>query len=360
MRFVSATEIDTWRLCQRKWSYRWVEQVKGEAHPAAKLGTECHAALEAWLLHGTVPDINTRVGRIVVPALPLLPPPQTPGVLVEHAFTFSHYKGRIDLAWFDTVTGIPRVWDHKTTANPQYAETEESLPRNTQAILYGAWACQKWGADQVDVTFGYLSTVPPPTAHLVSARLQAHELREGLARCDATAHEINAAFSSTSPGDVAKLPPSPEACDAYGGCPYRDRCPVDPLAHTRSYLSLLQRMKAAAAQQSTTGSLPPAEASTPTVAAQAVIEAVTQQMSLTLPPEAMTPAIADTEPAPPPAAAAAPKRGRPRKDETPPPAPAAEDRLAIQVFLAALQAPPGRNLEDLAREALAASKILGG
>src|SRR5690606_9016115 len=48
----SASQIETFKLCQRKWGFRTIEGIKA-SNRFAEAGTAYHDLIEPWLLHGT-------------------------------------------------------------------------------------------------------------------------------------------------------------------------------------------------------------------------------------------------------------------------------------------------------------------
>ena len=72
---VSASQIDTYLGCGRKWWFGKILGLPTPTHPSAALGGEIHEALEKYLTDGTLPDPNTKIGRIIAPGIKFLPEP---------------------------------------------------------------------------------------------------------------------------------------------------------------------------------------------------------------------------------------------------------------------------------------------
>lgn len=331
--WLSASQIECWRRCQRKWAYEHTTTAERTDSPLALLGTACHAVLEAWLRDGTPLALTTREGQIVMPALPALPQPRTPGLLVEAEMALESdghwYRGRIDAAWYDCVIGVPHVWDHKTTSNLALAaHTEESLSHATQAVLYAAWAMEYWRADHAEVTFGYLPTSKPYKLVPVSTRITRYDAEKELDLISVSASEIEAAYRSGR--EVEGYPPSPARCQDYGGCQWR--CDLSGTQRMKGYLhmaSLMDRIKARQAAQTA-----PEPVTSPPADIPAAAAAVVEQ-KLNPPPPAATPPVEERR-----------GPGRPRKDPVPEPIAVPSDPLLAAIAGAVLRSATVEDLLD--------------
>jgi hypothetical protein len=356
----SPTQIDTWTLCKRKWAFKYIEKVETPQNASAALGTEVQdEQLDPYLATGRAFDFTRRSGEIATALAPLLPPPMSPGMKLRRKFVFPSpfggawgWQGELDLWAPDSriVPGIdtpgrPLVWDTKTTGDFRWAKTAEILRNDTQCITY-AFAAMLEGADEVDAVWGYTRTRGAARAMRVHLPLAAPHVVGEFERIDAVAREI-----VTTRGGITKaeeLPPSPLACDAFGGCPYRNKCNLSPSVHasawnekenppmgdvrTGSLLDRLRRTPAGCAVP------PPAPTTPPESVAPAPAAAIpatfmkpvapgeplaASRAAATLPaPAPVNPPESALPPAPPVGAAApppvgvateAPKRGRPRK-----------------------------------------------
>lgn len=223
--WVSASQLDlfdgTPASCMRKWAWRHIERIELPPHPAAAKGSRVHKAAELYLGSAFI-DLTTEEGQILLPGLSYLPPPLYPGMKLEHNFGIqigdTWVRGFID-CW---IPEIPLVLDHKTTGNTNWAKTPEDLLTDTQANIYAINAVQETGADSVNLRWVYYSTKTPFRSHAVDATVGRDVLEPAVERVDRTGRLINLARKS----DLRALdyPPNPEACGAYGGCPFVSRC----------------------------------------------------------------------------------------------------------------------------------------
>lgn len=244
---VSASQVDTWSLCKRKWAFRYLDRVKSPPHRSAVVGQRVHAVLEAWLEHGIAPDPNETLtidddgkkhvyhpGLIAMEGLHLLPTPN-PNLLIETAFDFGPWTGRMDLAYI-TEQGTPVVFDHKTTTSLDWAKTEEELWTDPQAVLYAFNALRELpNAPFVDLQWTYFQTRKP----YKSARRTLHVLRSyaeaAMRPLDATAEHLMTLRKG--PWKAMDFEPTPSACSAYGGCAHRRDCKLTPQQLMRSHMT---------------------------------------------------------------------------------------------------------------------------
>lgn len=151
---VSASQVNSWLTCNRRWGFDKILGVKDDAGRGAELGTAVHACHEAYLNHGTVPDPKapwahpsspkvSYPGQLMLNMMPpeIYPAPGTGKVeqQFEQALDGVVYNGFIDWHDYEPGRGITII-DHKTSADPvKYGLTNETIKDDPQAIIY-AWA----------------------------------------------------------------------------------------------------------------------------------------------------------------------------------------------------------------------------
>jgi hypothetical protein len=232
---VSASQIETFGDCRRKWWYQSILGIRPPPSPAAALGTAVHAALEAFILSGTAPDRTTAAGLIAAAGLPYARPAGTAPLQVEldlavHpagrglALAGVAVHGRIDV--LDVGADPITVQDWKTTSALKWAKTEDELRTNIQATLYSrfalAWA--DWhGRPAASVRFQHvvLTTKGAPLAKKTAVDLSRAHIDAEFAALAPTVGEMIDASKIETP---AAVPATRSACDKYGGCFFRDRC----------------------------------------------------------------------------------------------------------------------------------------
>lgn len=221
---VSASQINTFRDCPRKWRYSRPDAFGSRANPAAALGSGVHGVLEGWLRDGTPIDPTDRLGAIAMSGVQYLPPPKTCAVEADFAIDRPgdiRYTGRIDL-WNQRL-GI--VYDHKTTKDLVWAKSEDDLREDVQANLYALAAfdfldAQRTPVGSVDLVWIYYTTATPYKSRKVHLTVMRESAERVIALADETAREIGQ-YMDKEPDAV---PRNPAACDSYGGCPYLVEC----------------------------------------------------------------------------------------------------------------------------------------
>lgn len=247
---VSASELQVWKDgCKRKWGLRYGPDPLPLPPPqdSAMLGDEVHGVLEKYQKDGIAWDTTLRASPIAAKALAHLPAPH-PQALTETEFLFDTtrtgdsqgavkppilWKGRRDLvvAPGGMFPGSPlTLIDYKTTGNLQYAKTEETLLEDPQAILYASQTMAEFEAPIIDLMWLYLPT-GAGKAKPVYVRFDVETVKKQFRKLEVLATEVVHAYSrlTDAASVLEQLPPNPLHCDAYGGCPYRGTCKLDPL-----------------------------------------------------------------------------------------------------------------------------------
>ncbi len=342
----SATQLETFGLCARKWGLRYIDKIPGKQHAAAELGVAIHAQLEGWLREGRAIQTDTPAGAIAMAGLHYLPAPKSEGLEVETQFGLElgghRFLGYKDAQILSRIP--PIVIDHKTTADFKWAKTPEELRDNYQACLYAADAMHKAGAAECDLAFVYYKTRGRPESKLVLLRVSRDDVTPTLERAIRLAAEMAAAREAGCKGK--ELPVNPAACGAFGGCDYagavcgmthEEKFTVMSNSTMSDFLSRIQARKGAVGINPPEAALPPpppVEAPPPPPAAAAPILDPSGKFQLVEgqwvpfapappPPPAPMAAPAPAPPveapaaAPPPPAAEEPKAKRTRRAATP-------------------------------------------
>lgn len=233
--FISATQLDTWRRCQRKWAWDKLDRIPRTPNKYAELGSRVHAVLESWLRDGTAIDMDTKEGKIALAGLQHLPPPKTG--MVEAQFTFGFdgedflFTGFVD--WQDDET----VLDHKTTGDLKWAKKPEDLDDDVQATLYAASKfVHNAKLAEVLLRWIYYRTKRTPKSQPVERTVSREACEKRMLPILDDARDIAAARRRG--GTALDFEPNMNECDAFGGCPYAKHCD----------LTSAQRMKALMAQ----------------------------------------------------------------------------------------------------------------
>ena len=223
----SASQVDTYNTCNRKWWFNKILGIETPPHPSAVIGTEVHAQLEAYLEEKAPAD---SLGPIARTALPFAPKPGT--VYIEQSIEELGLVagglpalGYIDV--LDLTGDIPQVLDWKTTSNFRYAKTEDELLRNVQMSVYARATlamCERLDVPEptnVRVTHVAMLTKAPHEARRTSALMPRKTIHENWSSIDRTVLSMRETATCETPD---KVTPTKSACSAYGGCPFLDRC----------------------------------------------------------------------------------------------------------------------------------------
>jgi len=326
--FVSASEIEQYELCPRKWAFIQIEKKRPPQNDSAALGTRVHKILEQWLKDGTAPDLLTNEGEIAASGLHLLPPPRTPTLVTEEQFSFTSrrawYTGFKDFRYRDA-NGLVHVGDHKTTKSMTWARSLEDILCHPQALIYAVDEFFKNpNDDRLALDWIYYKTTgsrkAEPRFQIVTKDAVAEMFFEHV---DPVAGEITRLHHETPPGTSAlEFPPDFRACEAFGGCAFLSICNPSPTQRmqatmTQAGMSLTDKLKAMKAGRAPSPIHPPEAYQAPQAAPVAPVPAV-PQFSLPTPqgasvaaPQAasmapMDPALYQQPAVPPPPAPAVP------------------------------------------------------
>lgn len=226
----SASSVSDAERCLRKWAFPRLDKVPKIPNAKAALGSEVHGMIERYLRFGEPLDLSTKAGQIAMAGAHHWPDPQTPGLEIERAFSITidgvTFRGFKDLSW----PGV--VADHKTTSDLRYAIQAEIPPEgpqegttylvtDVQATLYGFEEIRR-GSDEVDLRWIYYRTQDAPRSHLVRKVIRLDMIEDRVGRTVETARALD--VYAESGARALDLPPSPNACGDYGGCPFYERC----------------------------------------------------------------------------------------------------------------------------------------
>ena len=399
----SASQVEVALDCFRKWAYRWLWGMTMPTTPAQQRGTGVHKSsenLSRLISAEKSAEIDRMIGDELflrqagidpehVPFLRALAPHlPKPGedCLVEHKIVLDTpyglpWDGYIDLFLFERVP--PVLIDFKTTGDLRYAKRpidfnpgqllaewdtlveakrRERLQKMLQIVTYGQWIFTTAAGEVDRIKAGNVYIEMPrkdrerkslPRVLPVMVELEPVSVRGVWQRVMPVLEEMLQCAQLDDPHDV---PPNPQSCDKFGGCPYRTECGLSPLAkvtagkhlpaknpnqkneRSKPMTSFLERMRGKSNGQ-TTPAPAPAPAPTP-AAAPAPAPADTAKPSglarFGKPPAVAQPAV-QPSPAPQPAAAA------PAPAPEPQPAP-----VTVPTGVVPPDAPPRDSTEPLA------------
>ncbi len=219
----SASEIDTFLTCRKKWGFRYIDGIEPPPSKAAEFGKVVHQVLEQYLKTNSI-TYETAEGRVASPGLKFLPA-NVPASNIEKQIFFGiegHlFHGYID--FYDHVgSQIWLVGDHKTCSTFATALTPEELKTNVQANIYAQWLFKERNADAVQLKWIYYRTKSTPDARVIEASLTKEEAVQNFKSILETVDEIKKLVEAkTKSKDLER---TDSACFKYGRCPYYVAC----------------------------------------------------------------------------------------------------------------------------------------
>jgi hypothetical protein len=220
----SPSQVETWRDCQRKHAYSRIRPRTFNA--AAAFGDRAHGIVERWLRDGVPPDANTPEGRCILTGISLLPPPRTPGLLVEppvRPVLFGvQWDMRLDYLWAPGPS-VLLIGDHKTTGNikDNAKTTEELETTDPQGLAYGHWGTTTFDVAEAAGQWTYYQRDARVPAKPVPFRIRRADVAERF-RAMHEAEVLPMVRSRWLPPE--ELPRNLAACTKYGGCSYQAEC----------------------------------------------------------------------------------------------------------------------------------------
>lgn len=241
---VSASQIETFLLCRRKWGWKTIARIPAPQHPSAAKGSRTHKQLENYLRDGVAFQYADDAGRvdetgyIAAAIAEYLPPPKTPGIDFEGNFSFaSRETGNLFRGYQDVrgpsslvfpalahLPDAPVISDHKTTAGLHWAKTSDDLLYDPQAVIYAYEAMGRYKSPTVHLQWTYGTTRKPFRALPVVQTMTSAHVVPVFRAIDRLATEMASTLFYTAPDRVNDLPANPAVCEMYGGCPYRHLC----------------------------------------------------------------------------------------------------------------------------------------
>lgn len=249
----SATQINEYQTCVRRWVAGYLLRIKQPQTEAMAFGTVGHSMLEKYSKIGKIPDEDFAwqfnkdrpiryPGRSAKKCLKHIP---TPGKgRPEHGFSFVikgiKFIGYIDLQWEDE-KGL-WVTDYKFVSSFSSVLDSESLAENVQATIYSTKALlenKQSTLDKINLRWIYALSTKNPSARRVEASLTENQTKKQLSNLINICEEMillkerleNVYSNNTKnlPNEtkleiINSLPPTVKSCSRYAGCYYLDKC----------------------------------------------------------------------------------------------------------------------------------------
>jgi hypothetical protein len=220
---LSATEIEVFDLCRRKWAYQYLDGIRPLPSKAAQFGVSVHEVLQKYLTGYSI-NYQTPEGRVASPGLSYLPK-RINRENVERPIFFLK-NGRMFHGFIDFFEQVgSQTWligDHKTCSDFKRVLSSDQLKKNVQANIYAQWAFVEKNAKIVKLRWIYYRTKLSPKSICVETDLTKDEADENFSLIAKTADDIfeivkNKPLSSTQPKNTS-------SCFKYGRCHFYSQC----------------------------------------------------------------------------------------------------------------------------------------
>lgn len=269
---LSASQVKTFQRCPRKWFYEKILKIPVPETPGdgKATGTRGHTKMEGYFEQGITPDPASEeiLDQSILKLLkdPALPPRQTidSGVLIEHPRDYMMgidiggvpIKGRIDLVYPQPAKKLVSLWDWKTGKTFRYSKKAEELVDDLQMNIYGLYTFTKWPeVERVEYVHGNIRTDKKAEYRIVRTP-EPLDRKHVTSFCESVEPVVEEMKQVAKETDIKKVRFNADACNDYGGCPFRNICP----------LSLMDRLGGYTPppQPGATSMTPPPEAATTT------------------------------------------------------------------------------------------------
>jgi RecB family exonuclease len=221
IKYVSASQITTFRDCPRKWYFDKIIGLERPATTATALGSEVHEVLEEYLKNGTPPP-DTEAGEIASSGLHLLPESDHVEIELSLADDMPLTDAPVQVVGYvDAIyPQAHQILDHKTSSNKRYTKTARELAVNVQLILYARAYLDKHDAQNITLTHVYYGT-----RSRWSKRVDVSVTREHiLEQWSEIRSDIEQMVAVSEIDRASDVTPCRDSCDKYGGCPFVGQC----------------------------------------------------------------------------------------------------------------------------------------
>jgi hypothetical protein len=229
LKHVSASQISTFKLCNRKWWFDKVANEPREESPAMARGERTHTMAEKFYTEEKPIEPSTIEAQSLIKLLadPLVPRPG-PYVLIEQPRNFQMgikladipVKGKIDL--LDATRSRIAIWDWKTCGSFGTVKKIQDLFTDAQMVIYAMFSFINFDCKRVTLTHGNIRTKGKPAYSIVQTPPvnRGHFAKE----FDMVAKVVEEMKETAKIPESTQVKPNWHACTAYGGCRYSPKC----------------------------------------------------------------------------------------------------------------------------------------
>jgi hypothetical protein len=231
LEYVSASAIQTFVDCRRKYFAQYVLGIKAPPKPSQEEGTRLHEQMEKYALFGDKPQHpSCRLAMEYIQTKAQRPLIQTESALEDPKLLLADVRVKGFIDYYDPTDEIrPFIRDYKSCNGFRYIKTEDELARNIQALVYMGWAMLRHPkAKSCQFEHLYLSTAkdsktsrPKPGVRQTRIELSREEIEKALRSIEEIVDEMKAVVGAT---ELDHVQPTWSHCGEYGGCHMADRC----------------------------------------------------------------------------------------------------------------------------------------
>ena len=223
----SASQINTYRDCPRKWWLQKIAKMDTPSSKAAELGKRIHSVLEDYLTTGVMPDRDTEEGKIALRGLEFLPLPGKSRVEVAVQDELPIEDAPVDILGYidclylppDGSEEIPLILDHKTTSSRKYTKNQGEMEIDVQLNVYARAIFANTDHDEVRLRLVYYGTRKPfafPVEVTITREANDEQWRKIL-------DSLNE-MQQDSDKEEQEVKQNWSSCSKYGGCPFQAHC----------------------------------------------------------------------------------------------------------------------------------------
>lgn len=244
---VSASQIDAYRTCPRRWWFRSIRKLPSPTTPALVFGDRFSKAVEARLKGQPVPLFDPLADAVIarfLEAAESFYPAPNPSIYAERKVEFALTEQTRMVGYLDVLdlSGDEiRIRDHKTRADKRYALSTDKLRSDLQLGIY-AHAIFLEHPEAAELSVGHINYVKPPKEYANDLKWIEHEWEPSVflrhtpldraAVAVTMAGVLEDAAAMTTLADPllettsVPLDTTGRACFAYNQpCPYAGICP---------------------------------------------------------------------------------------------------------------------------------------
>ena len=245
--YISPSQVATYRDCPRKWAYRYIDKIKSPPKPEQQFGIEGHDRNEKYLGPKREWVGDDDVGKTCQQGIKKdhLPTPAD-DLLIEQKIEIPIFNGKaMMIGYIDCIKPprkkrgndkFPIVHDWKFTKDLRWAMKPDELDDDPQAAVYSKAALMVYEqCKEVVARWVYFCgrvnkksedgrPRTPRGVRAVEKKYTREQIEAMWGEVMKTSRQIIKTKQAFK--EAKEVEPNQLHCDAYGGCPHREYCPL--------------------------------------------------------------------------------------------------------------------------------------